>query len=158
MKMFLSLQINEDKNKKTNSINFIDEACMLLKKLFKVMNYKLVMLPGSLLGFIGEITQVPILSNQISFMKSTFFEDISYMASFFDSPENKLLRKFNLVADSDDDPLNSLSEIYQQGVQMALSNFEGNDYIIIKEFLNKCQPKFLWLTTRNHLWNLIKEK
>lgn len=87
------------------------------------MNHKLVMLPGSLLGFIGEITQVPILKNQISFINSTYFEDVSYMASFFDSPENKLLRKFNLVADSESDPLNSLSEIYQASVQLALSNF-----------------------------------
>lgn len=84
--MFLSEQTNEDDKKKTNSINFIDEACHLLKKLFKVMNFKLVMLPNSLLGFLGEITQVPILSNQTSFIKSTFFEDVSYMASFFDSP------------------------------------------------------------------------
>ena len=96
------------------------------------MNFKLVMLPNSLLAFLGEITQVPILSNQTSFIKSTFFEDVSYMASFFDSPENKLLRKFNLVADSEDDPLNSLGEIYQQSVQLALSNFEGNSYLIIK--------------------------
>ena len=123
MKMFLFEQTNYDDNKKTNSINFIDEASLLLKKLFKVMNHKLVMLPGSLLGFIGEITQVPILKNQISFINSTYFEDVSYMASFFDSPENKLLRKFNLVADSESDPLNSLSEIYQASVQLALSNF-----------------------------------
>lgn len=31
------------------------------------------------------------------------------MASFFNSPENKLHRKFNLVAEGSDDPLNALS-------------------------------------------------
>lgn len=89
MKKFLTEQINDDGSKKRNSINFIDEACLLLKKLFKVMNHKLVMLPKNLLDFIGEITQVPILVNQKLFIKSTFFEDLSYMASFFATPSNK---------------------------------------------------------------------
>jgi hypothetical protein len=84
------------------------------------------MIPNNLLAFIVEVTQVPVLENQISFMKSTFFEDISYMATFFDSVENKLQRKFNAVAQDKDDPLNTLSEIYQQAVQLALGNFEGN--------------------------------
>lgn len=48
------------------------------------------------------------------------------MATFFDSVENKLQRKFNAVAQDKDDPLNTLSEIYQQAVQLALGNFEGN--------------------------------
>lgn len=84
------------------------------------------MIPNNLLAFIGEITQVPILENQISFIKSTFFEDISYMASFFDSTANKLQRKFNPVAEDDDDPLNTLSDIYKAAVGLALGNFEGN--------------------------------
>jgi hypothetical protein len=37
------------------------------------MNSKLVVIPNNLLAFIGEITQIPILENQQSFMKSTFF-------------------------------------------------------------------------------------
>lgn len=73
------------------------------------MNSKLVMIPNNILAFIGEITQVPIFENQVSFIKSTFFEDISYMASFFDSSENKLQRKFNLVAQDEDDSINALS-------------------------------------------------
>jgi hypothetical protein len=73
------------------------------------MNNKLVMIPSNLLAFIGEITQVPILQNQVSFIKSTFFEDISYMASFFDSNDNKQQRKFNNVVQGKDDPLNTLS-------------------------------------------------
>lgn len=61
MKKFLSSQINEDENLKPNSINFIDEACILLKKIFKIMNNKLVMIPNFLLAFIVEVTQVPII-------------------------------------------------------------------------------------------------
>lgn len=38
MKKFLYAQINEDLNKKTNSVNFIEEACLLLRKFFKIMN------------------------------------------------------------------------------------------------------------------------
>ena len=109
MKKFLATQINLNEQPKANTINFIVEACNLLKKLFKIMNSKLVMIPNNILAFIGEITQVPIFENQVAFIKSTFFEDISYMASFFDSPENKLERKFNLVAESEDDPVNALS-------------------------------------------------
>jgi hypothetical protein len=37
------------------------------------MNSKLVGIPNNLLAFIGEITQIPIIENQQSFMKSTFF-------------------------------------------------------------------------------------
>lgn len=53
MKKFLKMQINNDDKNKTNSINFIEEACGLLKKLFKVMNIKLVSIPNNLLAFIG---------------------------------------------------------------------------------------------------------
>ena len=109
MKRFLSSQTNEDGNVKPNSINFIEEACILLKKIFKIMNNKLVMIPNNLLAFIVEVTQVPVLENQTSFMKSTFFEDISYMATFFASVENRLHRKFNATAQDKDDPLHTLS-------------------------------------------------
>lgn len=84
MKRFLSSQTNDDESKKINTVNFIEEACLLLRKFFKIMNNKVVGIPGYLLAFIGEITQLPCLDNQISFIKSTFFEDISYLASFFE--------------------------------------------------------------------------
>ncbi len=75
------------------------------------MNNKLVEIPPSILDFITEITQIPCLDNQISLLKSTFFEDVSYMALFFESKENIKLRGFNLVA-QDDDLLGLLSENY----------------------------------------------
>lgn len=80
MKKFLTEQINSDENPKTNSINFIEETCLILRKIFKVMNNKMVVIPGSILAFLGEITQLPCIKNQISFLGSTFFEDISFLS------------------------------------------------------------------------------
>lgn len=88
-------------------------------------------------------------------MKSTFFEDISYLATFFEDDQNRKKRQFNLSSEGDDDPLNSLLGIYEQGVQMALSNFEGNDPTIMSEFLNKCNPRYLWVVMRNSIWSLL---
>lgn len=83
MKNFLLIQTNDDGSKKTNSINFVGETCLLSRKLFKIMNNKVVGIPPSLLDFINEITQIPCIHTQLSLLRSTFFEDISYMAGFF---------------------------------------------------------------------------
>jgi len=69
------------------------------------MNDKVVSIPGTILEFINEITQLPCIDNQIAFMKSTFFEDISYLADFFMSEENILARKFNSAPESEDEPI-----------------------------------------------------
>lgn len=53
MKNFLLAQTNDDGNKKTNSVNFIEETCLLLRKLFKIMNNKIVSIPPNLLDFIN---------------------------------------------------------------------------------------------------------
>jgi hypothetical protein len=53
MKNFLLMQVNEDNNKKTNSINFVAETCLLIRKFFKIMNNKVVGIPLSLLDFIN---------------------------------------------------------------------------------------------------------
>lgn len=53
------------------------------------------------------------------------------MTGFFESKENIRQRKFNFVCTSDDDPLNQLCEIYEKGIGLAMSNFEGNDNEII---------------------------
>lgn len=37
------------------------------------MNDKVVSIPNTLLDFINEITQLPCIENQKSFMKTTFF-------------------------------------------------------------------------------------
>ena len=157
MKHFLTTQINNNGEPKANTINFIEETCLILRKFFKIMNNKMVLVPANILAFLGEITQLPCLSNQTSFLKSTFFEDISFLAEFFNEANNKTQRKFHIEAENSDDPLYSLMDIYNQGVQLALSNFEGNDPIIIDEFLNKCKPNFLWLVIQSNIWYLLKE-
>lgn len=113
----------EGETVKTNYINFVSEACLLLRKLFKIMSSKIVSIPPSILDFINEVTQIPCLENQVSMVKSTFFEDISYMAGFFESKENIEQRKFNFVYEDTDDPILGLMEIYEKGVGLALSNF-----------------------------------
>lgn len=80
------------------------------------MNDKVVGIPKTILDFINEITQLPCIDNQISFMKSTFFEDLSYLADFFISEENLTTRKFNLVPENDDEPVCQLRDIYQKGI------------------------------------------
>lgn len=104
------------------------------------MSSKVVNIPPSLLDFINEITQIPCLDCQKSLMRSTFFEDISYMAGFFESKENIEQRKFSFFIDTnhkkdeddgpsldEEDPLSILMSIYEKGIGLALSNFEGND-------------------------------
>jgi hypothetical protein len=88
----------------------------MLRKLFKIMNDKVVNIPMFLLDFINEITQLPCIENQRAFIKSTFFEDISYLADFFEDNSSILQRKFNPVPEDDDDPYNTLKEIYQKGI------------------------------------------
>lgn len=55
MKNFLLSQTNDEegKIKKTNSINFIETTTLLLRKLFKIMNDKVVNIPQTLLDFIN---------------------------------------------------------------------------------------------------------
>lgn len=83
MKKFVMSQTDEEGLVKANTINFITETTQLLRQLFKIMTSKVVNIPPSLLDFLNEITQIPCIDCQKSLMRSTFFEDISYMAGFF---------------------------------------------------------------------------
>ena len=170
MKNFLLRQANEDGGVKVTSINFITEACQLLRQFFKIMSSNVVNIPPSLLDFVNEITQIPCLTCQKSLMSSTFFEDMSYMAGFFESKENVEQRKFPFYIDNtprkddedqapgalDDNSLATLQDIYEKGIGLALSNFEGNDNDIFLEFLNKAQPKYLWIVIRQNLVKLLR--
>lgn len=53
MKKFLTKQVNDDEEKKINSINFIEEGCLILRNLFKIMNNRTVNVPQYILAFIG---------------------------------------------------------------------------------------------------------
>jgi len=83
MKKFVMNQTNDNGEQKITTINFILEASQLLRQFFKIMSIKIVNIPPSILDFINEITQIPCVGCQKSFMRSTFFEDMSYMAGFF---------------------------------------------------------------------------
>ena len=142
----------------------------LLRQFFKIMSSNVVNIPPSLLDFVNEITQIPCLTCQKSLMSSTFFEDMSYMAGFFESKENVEQRKFPFYIDNtprkddedqapgalDDNSLATLQDIYEKGIGLALSNFEGNDNDIFLEFLNKAQPKYLWIVIRQNLVKLLR--
>ena len=130
MKKFLMTQVNDNGSVKVASMNFISEACQLLRQLFKIMSSNVVNIPPSLLDFINEITQIPCLSCQKSLMSSTFFEDMSYMAGFFESKENVDQRKFPFYIDNtprkedderpfgpiDETSLSTLQGIYEKGI------------------------------------------
>ena len=125
LKNFLLKQYNEDGSDKLQIINFVQEACQLLRQFFKIMSIKVVNIPPSILDFINEITQIPCLDCQLSLVKSTFFEDMSYMASFFEDKMNIDQRKFNFYIDPEnpEDDLKTLVGIYEKGVILGLSNF-----------------------------------
>jgi hypothetical protein len=53
MKKFLMTQRNPGGSEKITSINFILEACQLLRQFFKIMSSKVVNIPPSLLDFIN---------------------------------------------------------------------------------------------------------
>jgi len=53
MKKFIMTQTNTDESEKITSINFILEACLLLRQFFKIMSSKIVTIPPSLLDFIN---------------------------------------------------------------------------------------------------------
>lgn len=162
LKKFLLKQWNEDKKDKLVIVNFIQEACQLLRQFFKIMSIKIVNIPPSILDFINEITQIPCLDCQVSLLKSTFFEDMSYMASYFEDKINIDQRKFNFYPNPDINPDNpvddllTLMQIYEKGTGLALSNFEGNDNEIFWQYINKCQPLFLWIVIRQNIVKMLK--
>lgn len=77
-----------DGRRNSMSINFIETACLLLRKFFKILSKKICELPLTILDFINETTQIPCLDNQIALTKSSYFEDLCYMASYFNKKDN----------------------------------------------------------------------
>ncbi len=56
-------------------------------------------------------------------MKSTFFEDITYLADFFENPNNLIMRNFYIEVKEEGEPLEELRNIFQKGIELALCNF-----------------------------------
>lgn len=86
MKNFLLTQTDESGVKKNKTINFIETTTLLLRKFFKIINYNMSQFKiAQLLDFINECTQIPCKENQKALTKSSYFEDVCYMSSFFAS-------------------------------------------------------------------------
>ena len=60
--------------------------------------------------------------------------------------------------EDEDEPITQLKAIYQKGIDLALCNFEGNDNILIEEFISKCQSKYLWMVIKQNLTIILRER
>lgn len=153
MKNFLLKQTDECGATKSKTINFIETTTLLLRKFFKIMNRNMSQFKMTqLLDFINECTQIPCLDNQIALTKSSYFEDVCYMSSFFATPENLKSRLFDV---ENKDTMSQLFEIYEKSIMLALSNLEGNNDQIYSEFISKCEGRFLWEITQRNLEMLV---
>lgn len=72
------------------------------------------------MDFINEVTQIPVMENQMALMRSTFFEDLCQLEDTFSKEENLREREIG------EEGIKALSEIYSKAVTIILSNFEGN--------------------------------
>lgn len=84
--------------------------------MFDILCKEIIEIPGFILDFILEVTQIPVQQNQIVLMRSTFFEDLCQMDSKRDS----------FTKDFEEKDFEILSEIYSKCVTIILSNFEGD--------------------------------
>lgn len=120
MKKFLLTQTEENGDKKSKTINFIETTALLLRKFFKIINRQMSQFKlTQLLDFINECTQIPCIENQKALTKSSYFEDVCYMSSFFASEENLKSRLFDV---EQKESMGQLYEIYQKSIMLALSN------------------------------------
>jgi hypothetical protein len=70
------MQVDAEGKVKANNLDFIEITNVELRRLFKILDQRLVKLPLSLIDFLNEVTQLPCVDNQITLCKGTFFEDI----------------------------------------------------------------------------------
>ena len=84
MKDFVRQQINKNGEKKNYSFNIINVATFEIRRLFKVMNKEASGIAIPLVNFLNEVVTIPCFDNQKSLCETTFFEDLCYMASFFE--------------------------------------------------------------------------
>ncbi len=153
-KNYIRTQRNTDESVKLNSINFIDVATGELRKLYKILSKPIVGIPLFLLDFILEVTQIPVKDNQITFMRSTFFEDLCQLEHFFSKPENLESRGFEKDEESGEYDINELFEIYNKCIAIVKSNFEGNDPEIFQFLDNKLEFRFLMTVVNKFLRDL----
>lgn len=134
----------EGKEKKLNSIDFIQVATNELRKMFQIMCKEIIQIPIFILDFLLEVTQIAVPDNQLGLMRSTFFEDLCQMES----------KSENFTREFEAEDLGTLSELYSKCVTIILSNFEGDSDEIFKSLDNKLESRFL----TNMLDSILKEK
>lgn len=63
MKNFMRVQVDQDKNVKLNSINFIELTTIQLRMFLKIISKPILVIPTAMIEFLVEIIQLPCLEN-----------------------------------------------------------------------------------------------
>ena len=75
-KLLMRKQMSPNGKKKHNSINFIKMSNKILRTFLKIFNFDIIDIPMNLMDFVIDISQVPVLENQVVIANSTFIEDV----------------------------------------------------------------------------------
>ncbi|CAD8053653.1 unnamed protein product [Paramecium sonneborni] len=149
MKKYIRQQTDQKNNPKIMSTNFIEFASVQLRVYFKILSKAIIVIPQSMLDFVNEVIQLPCIDNQITLCNTTFFEDASHMAQFFNDKSNQINRLFENSED-----LQELQELQNKILQAVLSVLEGNEEKIYKDLSNKLEAQFLINFLQNNLESL----
>lgn len=115
-KDFVREQIDSDGSKKATSFNILNMTTFEIRRLFKVMNEEASIIILPLTDFLNEVVTLPCSKNQISLCETTFFEDLCYMAGFFNEPANLKDRHFDRI-----DSVDRLFLLYQKCILVILN-------------------------------------
>jgi uncharacterized protein with PQ loop repeat len=137
-KHFIREQKNLDGKRKNNTINILNMATFEIRRLFKVMSKDATKIILPLTNFLNEVVSLPCRENQLALCETTFFEDLCYMATFFEDEKNK--KEFRL---DNIESLESLFTLYICCIQVILNILEGNSNDLNRAFLIKLEVKFL---------------
>jgi hypothetical protein len=131
-KNFIRDQKNDLKN-----FDFIKIAAKEIRNIFLFLTPDICEVSLFLLDFIQEVTQIPVKANQDALLNLTFFEDLCALHnSFFHKPDYVLMKGFDGREDQ-------LDIIFEKGILIILSCFEGNEIKTFRAIDNKLEPKFL---------------
>lgn len=72
-----------------------------IRRLFKVMDKEASIIILPLTDFLNEVVSLPCRDNQIALCDTTFFEDLCYMATFFEDKNNKKAFGFDVRSSLD---------------------------------------------------------
>ena len=124
--------IRDQKNQLKN-FDFIKIAAKEIRNIFLFLTPEISQVSLFLLDFILEVTQIPVKLNQEALLNLTFFEDLCALHNtFFNKKEVKLAKGFDKK-----DKEKELDAIFEKGILIVLSCFEGNDLKTFKAIDNK---------------------